>query len=516
MSWMGNLTGFFEWALGSFVYDPGEPLFLTSPFFLLFFLLFLAVLIPFSGSPRGRTAVILVFSFWFYYKCSGLYVLLLVASGAVNFLLGMAMERSRGNRAKNGLLYAGVLLNLSVLAAFKYTPAASALPGWLGGSFTLAALAFPAGISFFTFVNLAYLLDVKKNRTGACRSLPRYLAFITFFPTVQMGPIERAGRFLPQLEAPFRLSRTDVAEGFYLVFSGALKKMVIGDFVNQHLVAQVFSMPDRHTGMEVFAAILGYSLVIYCDFSGYTDMGRGIARWMGFDIRINFDRPYRSRNIGEFWNRWHVSLSSWLRDYLFLPLAYRISGRVKREFLIGGRYIRTDLAIFGFSALFTFTVCGVWHGTGWNFLAWGAMHGVALGVQRAWSYHTKGIRRGRSGWGKRAGRVTGIALTFLFVSFAWVFFRTSSPAAAWEVFGQVWRNFYPEGFPLFLRAYYPVLLMMSAGYLVHFLPGTWHDRLRTSLVPMGWPLKALIAVAILAVITWFRSQGSPMPIYIQF
>ncbi|HNY03677.1 MAG TPA: MBOAT family O-acyltransferase [Bacteroidales bacterium] len=512
----GNGSGLAGWMFRSLWYDSGDPLFFTQPFFLLFLFVFFATLLPFAGKPAARNRILLAFSLWFYYKCSGLFVLLLIATGILNFLLAIRMEKTVKQQPRWWLIATGLTVNLLLLGSFKYTAAASAIAGWLPGGFSLAALAFPAGISFYTFVNLGYLLDVAHRRVPACRSLDQYLAFITFFPAVQMGPIERAGSFIPQLNRPYNLSKTDAAEGFYLVFTGAVKKMVIGDFVNLHLVTQVLGMPERHTGMEVLAAIFGYSLVIYCDFSGYTDMARGIARWAGFNLRVNFLFPYRAKNIGDFWNRWHISLSSWLRDYLFLPMAYRLSGKIKREYLIGNRFLRTDLVLFAFSALVTFTLCGAWHGTGWNFLLWGMMHGVALGLQRGWSYVTREHRRRRRPGMRQAGKFMGTVVTFLFVSAAWVFFRSPTPGDALGTLRQVGANFYPEGLTLFLRAYYPVLAMIVAGYLLHFLPIAWHDRLRGSLVNTGWFVKALIAVAMIALIAWFRSQGAPMPIYIQF
>lgn len=379
-----------------------------------------------------------------------------------------------------------------------------------------ATLMFPAGLSFYTFANLSYIIDVKKGVLLPEPSLKNYLTYITFFPIVQMGPIERAKDLLPQLSKRFSLSREDVAEGYFLILSGAIKKMVIGDYVNLHLVSQVFSSPERYTGMENLAAILGYSLVIYCDFSGYTDMARGIARWMGFDIKVNFNFPYRSENIGEFWRRWHISLSSWLRDYIFLPVAFRLSRFTKKEYLFSRNYLRTDIVIFNLTALITFTICGLWHGIGWNFLLWGLLHGIALGVQKSWSYTTRKYKKGRGPTFKKADRITGIILTFSFVSLGWVFFRMHTPEESLIVFSQITGNFYLQGFPAFISAYYPVLLMIIAGYLLHFTPEGLNQKLREQLIPLAWPYKALLAIAVVALIVYFKSLGSAMPIYIQF
>jgi D-alanyl-lipoteichoic acid acyltransferase DltB (MBOAT superfamily) len=511
------LAGFFQWVITSVKYDPANPLFFTSGFFLFFLLLLFLVMVPFGRTPKTRAFVILLFSSWFYYKCSGVFVLLLFGSGIFNYLLGIALGKTeiRGRRAL--LLVAGISGNLAVLLLFKYTP-------WFGmvselfaaGRWSPMALVLPAGLSFYTFANLSYLIDVKKKVIRHEQSLPMYLTYITFFPIVQMGPIERAGSFLPQLSKPFSLSREDVSEGFYLIMSGAIKKMVIGDYVNLHLVSQVFSMPDRYTGMENLAAMLGYSLVIYCDFSGYTDMARGIARWMGFNIHVNFNFPYRAESIGEFWRRWHISLSNWLRDYIFLPVAFRLSRILKKDYLVRETYIRSDLFIFGAASLITFTICGLWHGVGWNFLIWGILHGLALAIQRTWSYVTRQMKKGRSPLSVKINRVAGIMLTFSFVTVAWVFFRMHTPEESFMVFSQITGNFYPQGFPAFMIAYYPVLLMMGAGYALHFSPDIIQIKLREYIVPLGWPWKAVIAMAMLSLILYFRNSGAAMPIYIQF
>ncbi|MCX6267843.1 MAG: MBOAT family protein [Bacteroidetes bacterium] len=512
-----NLAGFPDWIFQSLLYDPGNLLFFTGAFFMVFFLLFFLTYILLGQTPRLRAAVILLFSLWFYYKCSGVFVLVILLSGTLNYLIAMAMGAAEKPRRQTMLLFAGILVNLAMLVLFKYTPWFSKISElFASGRWTFEALAFPMGLSFYTFANLSYLIDVKKQALIPEGSYVKYMTYISFFPIVQMGPIERAKNFLPQLSLPFRLSREDVAAGFYLILSGALKKMVIGDYVNLHLVSQVFSTPERYTGMENLAAILGYSLVIYCDFSGYTDMARGIARWMGFNIQVNFNFPYQSESIGEFWRRWHISLSNWLRDYIFLPLAFRLSGLIKQEHLFSRRYLRTDIVIFNITALVTFTLCGLWHGIGWNFLIWGLMHGFALAVQKSWSHATRRLKRGMGAPLRKINRMAGIILTFSFVSGAWVFFRMHIPEESFAVFAQITGNFYPQGFLTFLSAYYPVLLMITIGYVLHFLPGSLYSNLQKMLVPLGWPWKVLISIAVITLIVYFKGLGSAMPIYIQF
>ena len=513
----GTIHAFMEWLASSVFYQPGNPVLFTGTFFICFFALFFVFYALAGQTERGRTWVILAFSLWFYYKCSGWFVLVILASGMLNYLAALRITSCSGPGATRRWLTAGVLGNLALLLMFKNTAFFIQFANqFSSGQLTIGTILFPAGISFYTFANLSYLFDVKKGALVPEHSMVRYLAYITFFPVVQMGPIERAKNFLPQLSLPYRLSREDIAEGFFLILSGALKKMVIGDYVNLHLVSQVFSTPERYTGMENLAALLGYSLVIYCDFSGYTDMGRGIARWMGFNIQVNFNLPYRSESIGEFWRRWHISLSNWLRDYLFLPLAFRLSRMLKKEYLIRGKYLRNDLLIFNISSLVTFTVCGLWHGFGWNFMIWGLMHGAALATQRTWSYSTKAFRKKRGPVFRKSGKIAGSLLTFLFVTFSWVFFRMSTPAGSFTVLTQIATNFYVRGFMVFLEAYYAVLLMIMTGYLLHYVPVNITDEIRKRLIPLSWPWKAVIAICMVTLILYFKSQGPAMPIYIRF
>jgi len=512
-----GISGFSEWITASVLYDPGHPLFFTGGFFIAFFVLFFIVYLLFGKSPRNRTVIILLFSLWFYYKCSGLFIGVIVTAAAMNYVVANIIGRTENSRRRTLAFITGIFLNLLLLASFKYSPAFRAIAGELGsGRLMVGMLVFPAGISFFTFANLSYIIDVRKRVLVPEVSFFRYLTYITFFPIVQMGPIERAKSFLPQLNKPFRLSGEDVSEGFYLILSGAFKKMVMGDYINLHLVSQVFSTPERFTGIENLAAMAGYSLVIYCDFSGYTDIARGIARWMGFSIQLNFNFPYRSEDIGEFWRRWHISLSNWLRDYIFMPLAFRLSRLFKQEYLFSLSFLRADILIFSISALVTFAICGLWHGIGTNFLIWGLMHGTALAVHRVWNYSTRGFRKGRGPLFRKVHRLTGIITTFLFVSIAWVFFRMRTPEESLMVFNQITGNLYLRGLPAFISAYYPVLLMMATGYALHFMPDRKYAYLRASLVPLGWPWKALFAIGMISLIVYFKTLGSAMPIYIQF
>ena len=507
------LGGPFEWLISLATYDRNRPIFFTNPEFLVFLAIFFAAILILR---RYRTPVILAFSLWFYYKCSGPYIAVILFAGLFNYAAALRVSRA-GGQAGRALALGAVGVNILLLALFKYTPYFTELLRYLTiNASVVSALAFPVGLSFYTFSNISYILDVRKGVLQPERNPLNYMACITFFPIVQMGPIERAVKLLPQFARTPGLTREDVSEGLFLILSGALKKLVIGDYINLHLVTQVLGNPERNTGLENLAALVGYSMVIYCDFSGYTDMARGIARWMGFRISLNFDFPYRSKDIGEFWRRWHITLSGWLRDYLFMPLAFYLSRLMKQERLFGLRLLRTDVVIFTLASLVTFAVCGVWHGTGWNFLLWGAMHGAALSLHRVWHIGTKPVRQRMSPMARKFGSFFAWLLTFTFITTGWAFFRMRTPEESLAVLSQITQHFYLSGLWLFIQAYLPALAMLSLAFTLHFLPSAAYDRLRTLLSLQPWYLQACVAMVAMAAVIWFGSLGSPQPIYIRF
>ena len=509
-----SMTYLFNWLIESSFYVKGKPFFFTDGFFIIFLLLFLSFYTLTAESLRRRMWVILIFSLWFYYKSAGLLVMVLVLTALFSWLFGKLIHRTR---FKSVILAAGVILLVSNLALFKYSAIYDQFSEVLRTlSLSTASVVFPIGLSFYTFSNLSYLIDIKRGKILPESSFLTYLSFIAFFPVVQMGPIERAGNLITALKQTPKITKEDATEGFRLILSGALKKMVIGDFINNHLVTNIFSAPERFSGLENLAAVLGYSLVIYCDFSGYTDMARGLARWMGIRIGLNFNFPYKSWNIGEFWRRWHISLSSWLRDYIFMPVAMKLSSLWKPEFLVSGKYLRTDLVIFVIASVLTLFICGVWHGTGINFLLWGLMHGVALSVQKIWNVSTKKFRQNRSAFSRKFNKTTGIILTFSFVTAGWVFFRMDTPEKSLLVFSQIAGNFAPELIPAFVVAYYPALLMMLLGYSLHFMPENAWLSVNTRFQTLNSPAKLLLAISAIGIIFYFHTLGSSMPIYIQF
>jgi D-alanyl-lipoteichoic acid acyltransferase DltB (MBOAT superfamily) len=328
-----------------------------------------------------------------------------------------------------------------------------------------------------------------------------YLFFLSFFPKLMMGPIVRAADFIPQISQPYVLDREDIGTGMYLIISGLFKKIVISDFIYLNFVQYIFDDPSKHTGLECLLGVYGYALVIYCDFSGYSDMAIGIARWTGFKIPANFATPYQSASITEFWRRWHISLSSWLRDYLYIPLGGNRKGRVRQ-------YVNLAL---------TMLIGGFWHGASWNFIFWGGLHGVALGLDKVRIDWLKKTGKVYTGFSKYFFKVLGILITFHFVCFCWIFFKASSFHDAWALIHQIAYDFQPGIWFDLYQGYTAVFALMLLGFVLHFVTATGGQQFMEKTmarVPV-WGSVAIM-VAFIWLLIQVKSTQPMIPIYFQF
>ncbi|GEP94599.1 MBOAT family O-acyltransferase [Chitinophaga cymbidii] len=478
-------------------YNEADPILFNSAFFLYFFAAFLLCYQLVRKHERGRVWVFTVFSLYFFYKACNEYVGLVILSAIVDFYLSNRIHREQREGVRKGLLWFSVLINIGMLVYFKYTNFFIGILNDLGaGRITPMHILLPIGISFYTFENLSYTIDVYRREIKPVDKFMDYLFFLSFFPKLMMGPIVRAADFIPQIRQPYVLNREDVGKGMFLILGGLFKKVVISDFVYQNFVQYIFDDPSRHTGIECLLGVYAYALVIYCDFSGYSDMAIGIARWMGFTIPPNFDKPYKSSSITEFWRRWHISLSSWLRDYVYIPLGGNRKGKLRQ-------YI---------NLLLTMLIGGFWHGASWNFILWGGIHGGALAVDKVWRQRMAKF----APVNKRLWKIGGILFTFHLVCFCWIFFHAASFADAWALIRQVAYDFQGNLLPEVLTAYPQVFILMGIGYLLHFLPAATEQKLEFRLARL--PLWG--SVAVMTVFIWFLAQVKttvPMiPIYFQF
>jgi len=392
-----------------------------------------------------RWLFLLLASYFFYGYRRKEYVLLLALPTLATYVAARAMAVARTPVLKKILLWVGLALTLGLLFVFKYLDLFWQiylnLQGYLRQVPAKSALhvLIPIGISFFTFRMVSYLVDVYHERIPAEKHLGFFALYVAFFPQLLVGPIDRAARLLPQFKQSVAFDWERIVAGVRLIAWGLFKKIVIADRLS-FFVNYVFLHPEGQ-GAHVIFAVYFFAFLIYCDFSGYTDMAIGISRILGFESMKNFDFPYYSRSISEFWNRWHISLSSWLRDYLFLPLAYATMRRIRGE-----KWLAVKAETWGYMVgiMLTMLLGGLWHGEGWTFVIWGGLFGfyqiVAYASKRQRRKVSKKIGWQRLPWLDSAWKVF---VTFNLVSFAWIFFRAASVHHALRMIGQA-GLFFPE------------------------------------------------------------------------
>ncbi len=477
-----------------FTYDPSAPMLFSSGVFWILFLVFLPIYALLKRSKLQMTVFVVLFSLYFYYKSSGLFFLMLTGTSLVDWLVSRWMEKLKTRSARLSLMWFSIALSLSILGYFKY--ANFFLWNWnqmVEGNFQPLDIILPVGISFYTFQSISYVVDVYKRKIKATKSWLDYLFFLSFFPQLVAGPIVRADYFLPQVEENRRASNEEIWGGLWLIICGIIKKALIADYIAQYNDL-IFNSPSMYTGVQTFMGVLGYTMQIYCDFSGYSDMAIGIALIMGFKLGINFDSPYQSTNISEFWRRWHISLSSWLRDYVYIPLG----GNRKGTF-------RTYLNNF-----LTMLIGGLWHGAAWKFVFWGAMHGVGLAIHKACKPILKHLP---DNW---FTIFVSWALTFTYVSLLWVFFRAATFEDSVLIIGNIFTDWQWNQVPQFFEARMVWCIMMIALVILHFVPQKYADKAQWIFVHSPWIVKCLTFLIVVQLVIEFMSEEVSPFIYFQF
>ena len=543
----------FDWNafLQQFLYDSKNPLLFNNGFFVYFFTLFILLFFALRNHHKARRYVFCLFSLYFFYKASGWFVGLVLVSAVVDFFLSNAIYREKSKSKKKFLLVLSILFNLGMLFYFKYTDFFIEISNSLFDTkFNPLNLILPIGISFYTFENLSYTVDVYRGEFKPANKFSDYLLFLAFFPKLMMGPIVRAHDFVPQINEPYVISERDFAKGFFLIISGLIKKLVISDYITLNMVDYMFDNPALHTGVENLMAVYGYAMVIYCDFSGYSEIAIGIALWLGFKIPPNFMSPYQSINITEFWRRWHISLCTWLKDYLYIPLGGNRNFSVASFIFVGGFLVgsfimgvelfhlsnlwaavvsavlllifiipalitrKTSGIAANFNLLTTMLLGGFWHGASWNFIIWGAIHGVGLGIHKIWMLLTdKSLSSLNQSLIYKI--ISGI-LTFHFVCFAWIFFKAEDLEIAKTMIYQIFNNFDISVFGPFYDNYKGVVWMILAAMVLHLVPDNLADKViaRTKTIPMV--VYILVFFLFLILYGYFKSAEQVMPIYLQF
>ncbi len=449
---------------------------------------------------RGPKYTLLLLASWlFYFALTPQYLWVIVLTSAIDFVAGRLIEDAPTPAARRRWLWLSVVSNLGLLGAFKYTTflvdngvSAARLLGWQVDDFTLKII-LPLGISFHTFQGISYTLDVYRGRVKAVRSFRDFALFVAFFPQLVAGPVVRASEFLPQMVTPPRVTFDQVVEGLHWFVLGLFKKMLIADRLAQ-FVDPVFADPGAYDAATLRWAILAYAGQIYCDFSGYSDMAIGCAKWFGFELPQNFNFPYLARNIADFWRRWHMSLSTWMRDYLYIPL--------------GGS--RKGVARTYANLILTMTLCGLWHGASWNYVLWGLGNGLLLAAHRAYDLSLKGNAAADRVRSHPLFQAAAIAGTFWTVCAGLVLVRMESwPGGG--LFGRAMCGAAVEG-RHFVPAWVPLLVGLVA--LGHLFSGLREVRCRLLLAAP--PLRGVAYAAAVALLVVFAPTETKAFIYFQF
>ena len=495
-----------------FSYSDKSPLLFNQYLFLFLFTLMFAGFSLVYKKVRVRNLYLLVFSLFFYYKCSGFYFVLLLLSTLLDYGCGMGIYVTKEKWEKKLYLMLSIVSNVGLLAFFKYSYffvdtinsllgtelqavnlLAAFANGTFGASFDIHDIILPVGISFYTFQTLSYSIDVYRGKIKPCGNIFDFAFFVSFFPQLVAGPIVRASEFLPQIKRPYYLSSSGFGSAIFLIMGGLIKKVVISDYISINFVDRVFETPEMYSGFMNLMAVYGYSIQIYCDFSGYSDIAIGLAALLGFKLPINFNSPYKSQNITDFLRRWHISLSTWLRDYLYISLG----GNRKSK-------IRTYFNLF-----ITMLIGGLWHGAAIKFIIWGALHGVALMVHKVW------LKYARVDLGK-FGKHIGVLVTFHFVAFCWLYFRAADMATVGQMMSNIFTDFDLAGVVSRVAAYWRVFTLMLIGYVVHLLPSNLKNRVQWWFTEAPMYVKVLIFVVVVFSVYQATSADIQPFIYFQF
>ena len=480
-------------------YQYGQPLMFNSGLFLFLFTAFLIIYRFVCRHTTLRMLFVILFSLYFYYKSSGIYILCLLLVTLSDFLLGLQIDKSTNTKLRKLFVTLSLFINLGMLCYFKYTTLIiNTINNFLSGPIELWDIALPVGISFFTFRSLSYIIDIYRNKLKPTNSFLDYLFFLSFFPPLVAGPVVRATELLPQIRRRPEITGSMFAEGLFLIICGLFKKVIISDYISINFVDRIFDAPALYTGLENLMGIYGYTLQIYCDFSGYSDMAIGIALLVGFRFPINFDSPYKSGSITEFWRRWHITLSSWLRDYLYISL--------------GGNRVPKWRNYF--NLFITMVIGGLWHGASWLFVVWGAWHGIMLVLHKFYRSIFPAKEHGPKT--TQLLHVFNVLFTFHIVTIGWVFFRADSLTVVGEMATQIFTSFHPEVFMQFVNGYPYVTLAIIVGFMLHYTPRKMTLSLQQTLEATPLVGKAIIFAMFIYLIMQVKSSEIVPFIYLQF
>ncbi|KGO90275.1 alginate O-acetyltransferase [Flavobacterium suncheonense GH29-5 = DSM 17707] len=537
-----------------FVFNPKEPILFNTALFLGLFLVFYSIYIALKNTFYPRLVYVILFSLFFYYKSSGIFFLLLVGSSVVDYNLGNLVHRTQSVVNKKLCLAFSVVLNLGFLGYFKYTNfIIDTYNSATGADFAFQKIILPVGISFYTFQSISYIIEIYRKEIEPTKNYVDYLFFVSFFPQLVAGPIVRAKDFLPQIYQKLNVTKDDINRAFLLIIGGLIKKTVISDYISINFVDRVFDAPSSYTAFENLMASYGYAIQIYCDFSGYSDMAIGVALLLGFKLPTNFRTPYQSASITEFWRRWHISLSTWLKDFLYISVGGNRHGSFA-GFLFpalfffglivwGITYAPTSniplliavaaTAVFSLTFLLskekertmftnvnlmtTMLLGGLWHGASLRFIIWGALHGLALAVHKIFMEFFPPKAEAKRSFFGGIWTVLSVIATFHFVAFCWIFFRAKDFDTALQVINNIGNvTFDLQQWLVIAEGYKNVFLLMAIGFVWHFLPEKMVERMQRVFKALPIIGKAIILGLVYWLVYAMASAGPQPFIYFQF
>ena len=545
-----------------FTFSEAFPLIFTQANFWIFFACVYFVFALVYKKIALRNSYLFLISLFFYYKTSGLFIGILIFSTLVDYTIGKGIYKSDNPVKRYILVTLSVVINLTVLCYFKYAyfftdsfnalfntdyKVINTLAQW-GNTisnqnyFTVDKIILPVGISFYTFQTISYSVDIFRRKIKPLKSILDFGFYVSFFPQLVAGPIVRAENFVEQIGEPTKITKSDFDSGTFMILKGLIKKMIFADFIAMHFLDRVFDAPEMFSGFTNMMAMIGYSLQIYGDFSGYTDIAIGLALLMGFKLPVNFNSPYKAINAGDFWKRWHISLSTWLRDYLYIPLGGNRQGTAASYIilfiiiigvLIAFGNIQIQIAVLvlvlliyiwsifnhkvknhintNINVMLTMLIGGLWHGASWKFVIWGGLNGLGILVYKYWRKISPYENLNNFGI-----RIWKILITFIFITFTRIYFRGESMAHITRFYNQIVNNMDWSHAIDILQNYQAVFWVMLLGYITHWLPQPVKNKIESTYANSPMALKVLSAVCV-GIICYqaFSSDFQPF-IYFQF
>lgn len=560
-----NISAFFTWFFSLeniksiFTFNNDAPLIFTQFFFWAFYAVVLLIYSFIHKKKALRNTFLFLVSLFFYYKTSGLFVSILLFSTVSDFIIGKRIYKSKSTIKQKILVAISVIINLFVLCYFKYAyfftesynhfittdvEVFNHFAYWTneltGSHFEVNKILLPVGISFYTFQTISYAVDVYRKEIKPVKSILDFGFYVSFFPQLVAGPIVRARDFIPQLYNKYSVTKYEFGLAIYWILKGLIKKVVIGDYIAVNFIDRIFSNPTMFTGFENLMALYGYSLQVYADFSGYTDIAIGIALLMGFKLPTNFNSPYKAKNVGEFWKRWHMSLSSWLKDYLYIPLggnrggsiATWVSAIVIVSFivLLSGKmwvlylciwilFMLVFLSIWlksfkkwlttNVNLLITMLLGGLWHGASWQFVIWGGLNGLGLMIYKLWKKISPYEK-----YNNIAAITLKIFVTFNFITFTRIWFRGESMDSTYLILDQIGNNFNASLIPEILFSYKNVFIVMLIGFIIHWLPSNIKKWYKQTFINSHITIKIIISA--ITVFGVYQAMSADLQAFIYF